>query len=135
MTGGNAPRIILTHRRSRTPSRWSWASGRILGTTEAVQPGSFDAVNLLASSFGVPNVSASVTGDGFTAWNVLPGKYTLLGEHGADGDISAAIRRTIDVGTQDMAGIDLTLAPTPNLEATVAFESGCPAARVAIQLI
>lgn len=112
-------------------------SGRVLGLTAA--PGSFSSVLLRGLSPGTSTLSADVEGDRFTAAGVLPGRYVVgAGEYAAgEGtmqDLLAAARRTVDVGTEDLDGIDLTLAPAPDVEGTVVFENGCAPAQVWIEL-
>ena len=113
-------------------------SGRILGLAGA-QPGSFAWVRIIPLSPGGSGGFAKVTGDDFTAADILPGKYILeAGQFAADDMFSqnplAAARRTVEVGAEDAAGIDLALAPTPDVSGTVIFESGCAAVPVWIQL-
>ena len=114
-------------------------SGRILGSAVPVRPDSFESVQLWSLSLGVSNASGDVTGDRFTFWNIVPGRYILEAfQNGADEppdqNVVAAARREIEVGTEDIEGIDLTLAPTPNLEVAIVFESGCTAVPVIVQL-
>jgi hypothetical protein len=113
-------------------------SGRLLGPA-AAQPGLHVSVRVSAVSPGASNGFADVTGDGFAAADILPGKYVVEAGQYAAGDFTnqnplAAGRRTVDVGTEDVDGIDLTLAPTPDVEGTVVFESGCATTPVWIQL-
>jgi hypothetical protein len=114
-------------------------SGRILGLAAAAQPGSRASVRVAALSPGASNGYADVTGDRFVAADILPGKYVVEAGQYAAGDFTyqnplAAARKTVDVGTEDVDGIDLTMAPTPDVEGTVVFERGCAAVPVWIQL-
>jgi hypothetical protein len=109
--------------------------GRVLGLTA----GSPSSVFFQGLSPGASNLPAYIDGDRFTAAGVLPGKYVVgVGEYiageGTALDLVAAARRTVDVGTEDLDGIDLTLAPAPDVEGAVVFESGCAPAPLWIQL-
>ena len=114
-------------------------SGRIVGPAAPVHTDSFESIHLWSLSPGTSDAYADVTGDRFTFWNVVAGQYFLdAGQHGADEpsdqNVLAAARRVIQVGTEDMEGIDLTLAPTPNVEGAIVFEGGCAAVPVVIQV-
>jgi hypothetical protein len=114
-------------------------SGRIVGTAVPVRPDSFESVHLWSVSPGTSDASADVTGERFTFWNVVPGQYILDArqqdaDERSDQNVLAAAHRTIEVGTEDLEGVDLTLAPTPNVEVAMVFESGCAAVPVAIQV-
>jgi hypothetical protein len=114
-------------------------SGRILGLAAAAQPGALASVHVSALSPGASNGFATLIGDRFAAADLLPGKYVVEAGQYAAGDFTnqnplAAARKTVDVGTEDVDGIDLTLAPTPDVEGRVVFESGCAAVPVGIQL-
>ena len=113
-------------------------SGRIFGLAAA--SGQYVSVFVLPLSSGASTASSwTIGGDRFQATDLLPGKYLFQAGQYAAGDSFrqnplAAARRTVEVGTEDVDGIDLTLAPTPEVQGTVVFESGCAAAPVSIQL-
>jgi len=114
-------------------------SGRIFGLT-AMPPGSYPSVFIRGMSPAASNVPVNVTGDRFTAADVLPGKYVVgVGQYPAGDtygqDLRAAARQTIEVGTEAVDGVDLTLAAAPELHGAVVFESGCAAAPVWMQLM
>lgn len=114
-------------------------SGRIAGPAVPVHADSFESVHLWSLSSGTSDAYADVTGDQFTFWNVVPGQYILdAGLHDtdepSDQNVLAAAHRTIAVGTEDLEGVDLTLARTPNVEVEIDFENGCAAAPVVIQV-
>jgi hypothetical protein len=109
--------------------------GRILG----LEPGSLVSVRAAPVTDGAAAGSGTVAGERFSVEDLLPGKYVLEAGKYAAGDFAlqnplAAGRRTVEVGTENVDGLDLTLAPVPDLQGTVVFESGCPAAAVSIQL-
>jgi len=115
-------------------------SGRILGTASA-QPGFRASVyirSLSPGAAGPGSDSGSVTGDRFTVGNISPGKYEVsVEQYTSDGfqlKPLAMARRNVDVGTEDVDGIDLTLAPPPHVAGTVVFESGCAPQPVFISL-
>jgi hypothetical protein len=113
-------------------------TGRIFGLPTA--PASIPVlVRLVALSPGASNAFGDVIGDRFTARDLLPGKYLIEAGYYRAGDFSyqtalGAARQTIDIASQDVDGVEMTLAPTPDLAGTVAFESGCTAVPVWIQL-
>ncbi len=114
-------------------------SGRIASAAVPVHPDSFESVRLWSLSPGASDAFADVRDERFTLWNIVPGQYILDArqqdaDEPSDRSVLAAARRTIEVGTEDLEGIDVTLAPTPNLEVAMVFESGCAAAPVVIQL-
>jgi hypothetical protein len=83
--------------------------------------------------------SGLATGDGFQATDLLPGKYLIEAFQRNDVTPSelhpfASARRTIDVGASGLDGIDLTLAPTLNLEGSLIFPPGCTPAPAWIML-
>jgi hypothetical protein len=113
-------------------------SGRIFGLSSTPT----DSVTVVVQSlpFAPLLVPVTVTGDRFTAADLLPGKYIVgAGQYAApvtvSGNLLAAARRTIDVGKDDIDGVDLTLAPAPNVEGRLVFESGCATTPVWIQLM
>jgi hypothetical protein len=114
-------------------------SGRLLGLPPEDAASRFVSVFVTTLSPGASRSSSTVDGDRFTAPDLLPGKYLFEAGQYATGDWTyqnplAAARRTVEVGTEDVDGIDLTLAPIPDVEGTVVFESGCAATPVWIQL-
>jgi len=74
--------------------------------------------------------------------DVLPGHYTLLAvifETGVDpfgGNQKAVfgMKRSIEIGDQEMDGVDLTLQPLADLPGTVTFQEGCPAIPVRVSM-
>src|ERR1019366_172236 len=118
-------------------------SGRILGATPEDAPaasGLHGSVFVSPLSPGASSGSfGSVAGDRFGAVDLLPGKYVIEAGQYTAGDTSsenpvAAAWRTVEVATEDLEGIDRTLAPTPTVEGAVVFENGCAATPVWIQL-
>ena len=81
-----------------------------------------------------------VRGDRFQVTDLLPGKYRFdafqlaVSNSVFDANTVAAARQTVEVGTSDVDGVELTLAPTLDLEGSVVFESGCAAEPVWITL-
>jgi hypothetical protein len=114
-------------------------SGRILDL------GAGSAAGLRLSVYAVPMSTSAIAwsdleiaGDRFQATDLLPGKYLFYAFQWAspssyDNTVAAA-QRTVEVGTADVDGIDLTLVPTVDMEGTVAFEKGCTVAPVTIML-
>ncbi len=114
-------------------------TGRILGVPPGEGTGQLIAVGAVPLSPGASPSEADVDANGFAIHELLPGKYVIHAGQYASGFSStshplATALRTVDVGTKDLAGVDLTLAPTPNVEGAVVFESGCPAVPVWIQV-
>ena len=116
-------------------------SGRVLGL------GAGETAGLQVSVYAVPlsanggqSSDLAIGGDRFQATDLLPGKYLFEAFQWAANPLDfsmvtvAAARRTVEVGTADADGIDLTLAPTLDIEGTVVFENGCAAAPVRIML-
>jgi len=112
------------------------AAGRIIGLPPGGDAHPLVLAWSLSSSVWSRGVLGSITGDRFQIADLLPGRYVLEATtHDPIGETTtSAARRIADVGTEDVDGIDLTLAPTPDLEGAVAFEDGCPIAPVTIQL-
>jgi hypothetical protein len=118
-------------------------SGRILGVTPEDAPAASGLhVSVFVSPLS-PGASSgsfgSVAGDRFAAVDLVPGKYLIEAGQYAAGDTSsenpvAAAWRTVEVATEDLEGIDLTLSPTSTVEGAVVFENGCAATPVWIQL-
>jgi hypothetical protein len=112
-------------------------SGRVLGL------GTGEAAGLRVSVYAMPESPGArdlvIGADRFEATDLLPGKYVFEAFQWASGNsfdsnTVAAAQRTVEVGTSDVDGFDLTLAPTPNIEGSVAFEDGCAAAPAWIML-
>jgi len=113
--------------------------GRVLGMYAAA--GRHVAVFAWPLSPGASSLLSVSIPDGhrFSAADVLPGKYLIEAGEFDNGDSHlqtpwSTARRAVEVGTEDLDGIDLTLAPTPRVEGEVVFESGCSAVPVWIQL-
>jgi hypothetical protein len=104
-------------------------SGRILSNGN-VPADSFEAVNFFPRPMNGPSVPTSIEGDRFTAWNVQPGSYLVQASQNAGGEVITSAQRTIEVGQEDVQGIDFTLQPTPPLDVTVAYQPGCQAPAV-----
>ena len=114
-------------------------SGRILGSPVPAPQGLRESAGLLPMTVGGSGAVAEVRDGRFAIWNVLPGKYVLYatrqdGANPSEHNILASVRRTIEVAVDDLEGIDLSLAPLPEVEVQVAFESGCGAVPVVVQL-
>jgi hypothetical protein len=112
-------------------------SGRVAGLVPAQVRGTFATVHLWSLSGDSAGLADVIDGR-FLMWNVAPGQYVLEGSQSdtgepADQSVMAAAHRTIEVGTADLDGIELTLAATPNVEVEVTFESGCAAVPVIVQ--
>ena len=117
-------------------------SGRILGVTPDDTSASSSRVSVDVSAL-TPGASSgpsgSVAGDRFTVADLLPGKYLVeAGQYDVAVQFSqiplAAARRIVEVGTEDVVGVDLTLVPTVDVEGAVVFENGCAATPVWILL-
>jgi hypothetical protein len=74
---------------------------------------------------------ATATADEWEILNVLPGKYTLLALTRALGDNPYNSRpvfgalQNVEVKDREVAGIEVTLSPLPDLAGTVTFAEGC----------
>jgi hypothetical protein len=91
---------------------------------------------------GDPSSSAQVRDQEFQFENVLPGRYYLKAaayERSAESFDSRdwtplyGILREVEVGSNDVVGLDLALQPLPDIEGTVDFASGCAAVPVTLQ--
>jgi hypothetical protein len=72
---------------------------------------------------------SSTHGDEYQIKDVLPGKYTLIATTSADPQgqkpLSGLIR-SVEIGAQDQANLDLSLAPLREIAGKVTFHDGCP---------
>lgn len=114
-------------------------AGRVTGVLENA-PGRYTRVGLRhippATASGG---SADVVAGSFVISDVLPGRYLIAAVQYAPGsigqsDVLSYGSRTIDVGDEDIAGIDLSLAPTPDITGEIVFQEGCRSAPVFIQI-
>jgi hypothetical protein len=91
---------------------------------------------------GRPNDSLAFVKNGeFAMWHVMPGRYTLLalkrardGGPKKSGTPLAAALQQVEVGDQDMAGLQVDLQPLRDLAGTVTFAQGCPAVPVRVRV-
>jgi hypothetical protein len=84
------------------------------------------------SQIGSGSFGSTVKGDRFEIHGLLPGKYVLEAATREPEDSYlrnplAAARRVVDVGSDPVDGIQLIMAPVPELKGQVVFEPGCPA--------
>jgi carboxypeptidase family protein len=84
-------------------------------------------------------VSALTAGDSFTFVDLLPGKYVLEAGEYIAGDVLmqtpvASGARTLEIGKEDVADVEINLAATPDVRGILVFENGCTAVPVRIQL-
>ncbi len=93
---------------------------------------------------GDPSPTAEVRNREFTFENVLPGKYYLratVSERSEDRFDDTdwtplyGILREVEVGSNDVTGLDLVLQPLPEIEGKVDFASGCAAVPVTLQVM
>lgn len=113
-------------------------AGRILGVrSEGAAPDSTLYTSIVLVPDNTPLINAngpSVTGrDEFELKNVLPGKYRLTAAtyrsstnwFGGMPKAEFGLTRDIEVGENDMLGVDLTLQPSRDLSGLVTFHEGC----------
>ena len=110
-------------------------TGRVLG----LGAGQSATVTVAPLSAGGISWTDSTPSGHFEVTNLPPGKYTFqasaTNENGQPNLHALAFtRQTVEVGTSQLDGVDLRLAPTLNLEGLVVFSPGCPMVPVGIIL-
>jgi hypothetical protein len=84
---------------------------------------------------------ASVDKERYEIADILPGAYDLTAltqevtEGNPYGTPALGAARTVEVGTQELAGVDLTMRPLSETLATINYQEGCSPADLTIQLM
>jgi hypothetical protein len=117
-------------------------SGRLIATDGDVSVSRRARITNLAlvpeDSTGYANGPFTSGRESYSFEDVLPGRYTLLAvTFDAGGDPFGGnrkpvlgMKRSIEIGDQEMDGVDLTLQPLADLSGTVTFQEGCAAVPV-----
>ena len=91
---------------------------------------------------GKPNDQLAFVKNGeFAMWHVQPGRYTLLAltrakdaNSNPTGKPLAGALQQVEVGDQDLAGLQVELQPLRDLAGTVTFAQGCPVVPVMVKV-
>src|SRR5260370_31959077 len=86
----------------------------------------FKVVSLqsLGSQRGGRAVAVQGPEDKFEIDGVLPGKYVLMASAGLNSLEEVSARQTVEVGTSDVEGIQLTLAPSQKITGRIVLPEG-----------
>ncbi len=118
-------------------------SGRAVSPPGESPQGSFRQTMLYvqADAMSTGTTFNRVDRDQFEIPDLLPGRYTLTAVtrqtnsmNDSQGTLIYGASRSVDVGTQDITGLDLELKPLEEIQGTVAFGAGCTPTDLTIQL-